>query len=328
MKYEHLSEEERITIAVLRESGHSIRYIADKLKRHPCTIRKEIARNSTARGYNAQAAQGKSERRRSEANAVPYKLVPETWSDVCVHLEKGWMPDVIAKRGVDKHGRPLNISGQAIYDRLHKDQRAPSHHSPKQVCRRLDGQAPYKHLRRGLATYKPRGGRVWTSHLQGAACITTRPPVVNERRRFGDYETDTMALRDCHLLVTQERKSYFVRARRLSAHDARSVMKTQCAMLKDLEVKTITSDRGSVFALHNETSDALGGAKWYAAQAGCPHQRGGVEKVIGQLRHALPRNMTRAEATPAYIRSAVNRLNNTPRKSLGYKTPAEVMPRV
>ena len=99
MKYKHLSKEERILIAVLYGIGHSIRYIADKLKRHPCTIRNEIARNSGARGYNAQAAQGKYERRLSEANAVPYKLAPETWSDVCVHLEKGWMPDVIAKRG-------------------------------------------------------------------------------------------------------------------------------------------------------------------------------------------------------------------------------------
>ena len=73
MKYKHLSEEERILIAVLYGIGHSIRYIADKLKRHPCTIRNEIARNSGARGYDAQAAQGKYERKRSEANAMPYK---------------------------------------------------------------------------------------------------------------------------------------------------------------------------------------------------------------------------------------------------------------
>ena len=91
-----------------------------------------------------------------------------------------------------------------------------------------------------------------------------------------------------------------------------------------LPLKTLTSDRGMEFNCHNEFEEAFK-APYYYTDKGKPWQKPTVENTNGLLRQFLPRGTKIEEIPPQHIHHIMDLLNNRPRKSLGFKTPAEVL---
>lgn len=90
------------------------------------------------------------------------------------------------------------------------------------------------------------------------------------------------------------------------------------------KVKTVTPDRGKVFAKHLEVSPALDGLPFYFADPHAPWQRGTNENTNGLLREYFPKNEDMAKYTHQEISQSIYELNRRPRKCLGWKTPFEV----
>ena len=128
------------------------------------------------------------------------------------------------------------------------------------------------------------------------------------------------------VLVAQERASRFIRlGKPPSRHAARTSVYLQ-RWLKPLPAqlrRTLTQDNGTEFADHYRLCDRLG-IKTYFCHPHSPWEKGGIENMNGRLRRALPRSMDLSSLSPQALRAIADRYNHTPRKCLGFKTPAEV----
>ncbi|MGI9338297.1 MAG: IS30 family transposase [Gammaproteobacteria bacterium] len=317
MEYQHLSRDNRITIAEENRRGASVAAIAGMVGCHPTTISREIKRNSIPdKHYEGDYAHRRADRRRTKASALPRKLKGKLLRRVLAKMKIGWSPDVIA-------GRMGEVSARAIYDYLHRQQRMASHHRPhRYLVRKLSGEPPYCYLPRGLGRYRKRGKAAPPLAMADALPISTRPMAANGRAHLGHYEIDTAMVKDGLILFAVCRSSRFVLARKLREKSADEVLRASKNMLAGYAVNTITSDRGSEFARYKHAENHFN-ADWYVCAPRCPHQRGSVEGVIGQMRRWFPKNMPASDVSGAKLSAVVRRLNNTPRKSLGYKSPAE-----
>jgi IS30 family transposase len=117
-KYEHLSYEERSTIALGLQQGMSVRAIARALGRSPSTISRESRRNAPAAPYNCKFAQQRYQRRRRYSRPQP-KLAPEStlFKQVCRLLRRLWSPEQIAGHLATVHGtdQSQRVSHETIY---------------------------------------------------------------------------------------------------------------------------------------------------------------------------------------------------------------------
>lgn len=321
MAYTHLSERERIITETLRKEGKSAAEIGRRLGRDPETIRREWRRNGVKnRCYNGTVADRRARRRRKKASKKPRKVKGKLLRSVNAKFKKGWPPDVIA------HFTD-GISTSGLYAHLHRLHRKGSHHCPPRLVRANAEVFPLNKLPYGLGKQKRKGKRAPLSPMTAAAPIKDRPALVGKRSRLGDYEADTAALRGGALAVCLERFSRYMDAALLHSKNADAVAAKTKRMLSGRKVRTITSDRGTEFSRWPEIEQHFG-AKWYVCDPRRPDQRGSVEGAIRQLRRFLPTSTLASSVTPAMVARAVRILNNTPRKSLGYKTPAEVMKEV
>ena len=157
--------------------------------------------------------------------------------------------------------------------------------------------------------------------------IDERPASVATRRSPGHWEADLMAFSKYsqNILVAHERRSRFILLARQSSKRARGVANRLTQWLAPLPPhlrRSITFDNGTEFAEHWRLTDRIG-LKTYFCDPHSPWQKGGVENAIGRMRRPLPRKTDLATLPLKAIRAAVDRYNATPRKCLGWKTPAE-----
>ena len=157
--------------------------------------------------------------------------------------------------------------------------------------------------------------------------IRERPPEVEHRRRLGDWEIDTIVGREhkSALLSITERKSQFLCLRKLNDKTSEAVKESTISCLRPYQgkVRTITSDNGSEFARHQDIARSLR-AKFYFADPYSSWQRGTNENLNGLIRHYFPKKTDFGKVTTDEVKKVMNRLNHRPRKSLNYRTPAEV----
>jgi transposase, IS30 family len=198
MAYRQLSTEERYQIAALRQQGLSARQIAAALRRHPSTIAREVKRNATRHdgayrpSFAVEMTNGR--RRRSRRNA---RYGPIDFGPIEGLLQLRWSPEQIVGRR-----RRLELpvmSHETIYLWIWRDKE--------------QGGSLWTHLRGACKRRRKRYGRYDSrGRLAGKRPIQDRPSVVAERRRFGDWEADTVHGKGKPCLATAvERKSGLVR---------------------------------------------------------------------------------------------------------------------
>jgi IS30 family transposase len=314
MSNQHLTHVERSTIASMRRKNRSIALIAETLDRAPSTISQELCRNACQDGhYRAAAAQKRASARAAGASCRASRVAPERWAYVEGKLtERQWSPEQISGRMRHEGLEPL--SPEAIYQRILRDQAA--------------GGVLHTHTRHKPKSYRRRGApRERRGRIPNQRSIEQRPPEVEERARLGDYEMDTViGTPSGEVLVTiVERRSRFTHVLKAADKTALAVGTAIVAALLPLkgEIHTLTYDNGKEFALHGLTDEVLGSTAYFAH----PYhswERGLNENTNGLIRQYFPKRTDFGNITDRQVREVQDKLNDRPRKCLGWRTPREV----
>jgi IS30 family transposase len=319
MSYHHLSEKERYVISHLQYS-FSMREIARRLGRHHSTISREFKRAKKRHPWTTYyydwshplALEGRRQprhlRRQNNRRLVGY---------VESKLRLEWSPEEIANRiRIDyPDDDQMRISHETIYRWVYLDSSV--------------GGTLYKGLRRQRKRRrKQRRYGTGRRFLSGRVSIDQRPDIVATRHRFGDWEGDTVQGRPgtgC-LATMVERKSRYLVATKLE--DKKAVTLTEKCIkafgpIPRAMRQTLTLDNGSEFANFKELEKKTR-LKVYFAAPYAAWQRGANENSNGLLRQYFPKGIDFRKTDEDAVAEAVKRLNNRPRKCLGYRTPHEV----
>ena len=317
MPYTHLSAYERGQVQALSAENKSNAYIAKRIGRSRATIGRELRRNTTRNGYQAQRAHQQYRMRRQECRPARRLEHPPLWTYLFDKLSIGWTPEEIAGRLPLAYPDDLRmrISHETIYQSLYADKRLHCllEHLP---------QARPKRRKRGQG--KTRRG----PSIPNRVGIEERPNIIEERTRFGDWEADTIvgAGQQGFIATLVDRTSRLLHARKCDTKHAGPMADTVIHALQDMPiswVKTITFDNGTEFADHQTIADTLN-VDTYFADPYCSWQRGTNENTNGLIRRYLPKGTCFKGLTQDHLDFIINQLNNRPRKILRYRTPNEV----
>lgn len=311
MSYCHVDLTERHYIQVSRKEKMSQSKIAQALGRSQGTISRELKRNSGQKGYRyKQADRFSHERHRSKRKAI--KMTEEMQHIVSVCLLNDWSPEQIAGR-LREEG-VLSVHHETIYQYVLADKKS--------------GGQLYTHLRHQRKTYRKRYGSAHNrTGIPDRRDIDERPVEVNSRERVGDWEADTVIGKNHKgaVITLDERKSKLRLAAPLPGKKAKYVKEAIITLLSPVKqfVETITFDNGKEFTLHKEIAKEIE-CDTYFAKPYHSWERGQNENANGLLRQYFPKSMELLDVTIQKVLSAVDKLNNRPRKCLNFKTPYEV----
>jgi len=310
MSYQQITHEERYQIEILLKAGKNYSQIGRLLDRDASSISREVRRNSGLRGYRVRQAHSIAMRRR--LLKAETRIADSTWVLVERLIREDWSPEQISVWMATENG--LSISHEWIYHYIYRDKAWYGDLYHHLRCK--------KKRRRRSGSYDKRG------QIPGRKSIDERPDVVNERVRIGDWEGDTMIGKGHkHAIVTlTERKSRYTLLRKVEAKSADAVKEAILSMLAPLakNVLTITSDNGKEFTRHEEIARELN-AQFYFAHPYSSWERGTNENTNGLVRQYIPKDLYLCNVTDDDVHFAQDRLNNRPRKCLGFKTPNQVM---
>jgi IS30 family transposase len=313
--YEHLSLEERCQIAQLRGEGRSIRQIAAAVDRPPSTISRELKRNSGAQlGYKPGYAEEQARARRWTGSRLERDDALRTLVLGC--LACGWSPEQVAGRLARQRGAPV-ISHESIYRFIYAQLRRTNQGSWRHYLPR----AKFKRGRRARKGGSP------ARFIQDRVSIAQRPNSAQHRHAPGHWEADLMlfATYGQAILVAHERKSRILLLAKQPSKAAQPTVQQLLAWLEPLPDtlrQTITFDNGTEFALHHQLNTQLG-MQTFFCDTHSPWQKGGIENAIGRMRSPLPRKTNLAGLDAETLNTSVAAYNNTPRKCLGFQSPAE-----
>ena len=308
--YTQLTREERYQISALKTAGQSKAQIAEVLGRHKSTIGREMARNRGLRGYRPKQADSLAVNRRQEK--VTCRISRKSWIRVEQLTREYWSPEQVSLWL--RQEESLHVSPEWIYQYILRDKRA--------------GGDLYQYLRCQKQRKKRYGAPDRRGQLKRRVSIDERPEVVNERSRIGDWEADTViGKQGSAVLVTLvERKTRWSMIGKVPDRTAKKVRTVIVKRLLPMAscVKTLTYDNGKEFALHQEIDKELQ-SNGYFAHPYHSWERGLNENTNGLIRQFFPKGKDLSEVTDEEIQRVMDRLNNRPRKCLGFKTPNQVL---
>jgi IS30 family transposase len=310
-KYTQLTRGKRYQIRALLKASFSQSEMAFYLKVHKSTISREIRRNRGHKGYRPRQAHEKAMVRRYAA-AKRIKMTTVMIELVNHYICQDFSPDQVSGHLGRNHG--LRISHETIYKHIWSDKR--------------NGGTLYKHLRRSNRKYRKRyGTKERRGRIKGKVSIDLRPAVVDAKSRIGDWEIDTITGRNSkgYLITAVERRSKLTLVKRVADKQSDEMAKAIIKLLRSYKdsVLTITTDNGKEFTRHKKISKSLK-ADVYFAHPYHAWERGLNENTNGLLRQYFPKKLDFRTIDDKSIQHAMERLNNRPRKTLGYATPNEV----
>ena len=181
-----------------------------------------------------------------------------------------------------------------------------------------------KYLRRRGKTYKRKTRQDGRGHIKDTVSIELRPKEVEQRLDIGNWEIDTVLGKPGTggLVTVVDRKTRLLLAAKIEDKTATTVQAALIRLLKGVECRSLTTDNGKEFARHKEVSAALG-VPVYFAHPHSPWERGTNENTNGLIREYLPKGIDFRVVQSDDVLRIVERLNNRPRKCLGFRTPKE-----
>jgi transposase, IS30 family len=322
-RYQHLSVDERRLLLQLLSGGMKVPAVAAQLGRHPSTIYREIKRNYAYdehppfRGYFPVVAHRIAKRRRGKrGNKI--NRIDGLACYIAGRLRAAWSPEQISGylRCYGKNG--YAVSHETIYQFIY---------STEGQSRDLHRWLPTaRRSRRRRYGRKPRG-----LHIPLANSIGHRPQAIKDRDTYGHWEGDLVLFRrefgKANLTSLVERRSrYAVLIRNQSRHSTGVIsgINRELGTLPPALRRTITFDRGTEFSRYAMLREQLG-IDSYFCQPSAPWQKGSVENSNGRLRRFLPLSTDIALISDEEIKVIADRMNHTPRKCLGYRSPSEVL---
>ena len=308
-QYKQLTQGQRYQIEALLGKDHSQKEIAEAIGISESTLSRELHRNTTDNGYNAELAHSlaihrrKSAQKHSKTNERHMPIIEKG-------LLLGWSPENISCR-MKLEVPEIALSHTSVYSRIADD--------------RAQGGTLYRKLSR-FGKRRCKGGKrkAGRSLIPNRVDITKRPEVVELRSRLGDWEGDTVFGQDAHLITLVDRKSRFTLIGKVDTKQAETVADTMINLLDRVSsVCTITLDNGGEFAAHEKVSEAVN-ADVFFAKPYASYQRGTNENTNGIIRRTYPKKMALGHLTTEDIRTMELLINTMPRKVLGGQTPLEV----
>jgi len=318
MNYKHLTEEERYQIDDMVREGFSQRDIAKTLNRSPATLSRELRRNKGERGWRPKQAQVKaSERLVVKGRANVKKANQEAWVYAKAHLQQDqWSPEQIVGR-LQFEGL-AGISHETLYQRILADKN--------------NGGTLYTHLRCKKKRKKRYGSaRSQRGTIPNRVDIDQRPAIVESRKRLGDWEGDTIigSHKGGAVIASMvERKSRYtclIKAKNKTTTEVIDGINQYMSPMAAY-VLTVTLDNGKEFSQHEKMSVMLG-ANVYFAKPYHSWERGLNENTNGLIRQYFPKKIPFDNITAHALSQVEKKINNRPRKCLGYETPFEVFSR-
>ena len=314
-----LAEREEISRAVVADQ--SIRTIAAKLGRAPSTVSREIKRNGGRAGYRAtladQAAAVRAHRPKC-CKLVENRALAEV---VSAKLQMQWSPEQIAgwlKRtylGDESH----YVSHETIYRSLFIQARGALKKELLQHLRRTRGMRRSRHHTQKTDDH----GRI-----TDAVPISERPAAVEDRAVPGHWEGDLLfGGRDSQIATLVERQTRYVMLVKVVGRNTETVVNALIKNARKLPqelYKSLTWDRGKEMAGHKRFTLATD-IKVYFCDPQNPWQRGTNENTNGLLRQYLPKGIDISDYSQAKLNAVARKLNERPRKTLDYRTPAEML---
>jgi len=309
--YTHFTLTERESLSKLRAQGLSNGQIAKILGRDKSSIGREIKRNGNKNGtYRELKAtilylrrrKKCRRRRRLESDESLRQYVEEK-------LKKTWTPEMITARW--KVANPAaKLSATTIYAAVKKGRLSADISARTHLRRR----AKRKSGTRGKATIKP------------AHTIHDRPEEAEKRLRLGDIEGDTVsgAIGKGAVLTLVDRKSRFLYATLLKSRDSDLTKAAIKTIIEGKDIKSITLDKGSEFARHQDIEDETN-VIIYFADPHSPWQRGTNENTNDILRFFYPKGTDFHEVTETELQDTVTLINNRPKKCLDWLSPLEFL---
>lgn len=309
----HLTQEQRYEISAYLHSGKNKSEIASLVRVNKSTISREIARNSYGswHQYMPRATQKKADlRKKCRHRKVVFT---QDMKDLAKHLliEFNYSPEQISGR-CKLQLIPM-VSHERLYQWIWKD-------------KRQKGDL-YKYLRRKDRKNKKRGSEYNNRGiLQNRKSIDQRPSIVEERKRFGDLEIDSIIgkNRKSALMTINDRLTGRLWIRKLKGRDPKTMADTTIKCLTSFKGKifTITSDNGFEFAFHKKIETKLR-INFYFARPYHSWERGANENINGLVRQYFPKGTDFSEVTEQQVETVEDLINSRPRKRLEYYTPIE-----
>jgi IS30 family transposase len=321
-KSHYVSQEERIEIADLHRSGLGIREIARQMSRSPSTISREIKRNShpTNGQYHPYAAHERARKRKPRPKVGKIASNPALHTYIQERLTLRFSPEQIHYELKERFAedRTMQVSIETIYQSLYIQGRGEL---KREIARAL---------RTGRTMRKPhrQSNKRKERYSDPMVMISDRPAEVLDRAVPGHWEGDLIIGKEhhCAMGTLVERSTRFTMLVHLpNAFDAASVRDGLMRTIGQLPIelrKSLTWDQGSEMGEHKrftvETDTQI-----YFCNPGSPWQRGSNENTNGLLRQYFPKGTHMHQYSEEDLARVANELNIRPRKTLGWKTPAE-----
>jgi len=312
-----LAEREEISRAMV--AGQSIRSIARSLNRAPSTVSREIQRNGGIEWYRASKADQYAWDRALRPKACKLIKNPDLVRLVAEKLQRQWSPEQIAGwlRRAYPDDETLHVSYETIYRTLYIQARGAL---KKELM---------EHLRRTRTMRRSRHHTQKTENhgrIVGAVSISERPASVEDRAVPGHWEGDLVfGSANSQIATLVERQSRYVMLVKVGSKDTETVINALIKNARKLPqelYKSLTWDRGKEMADHTRFTLATD-IKVFFCDPQNPWQRGSNENTNGLLRQYLPKGIDISTHSQAKLNAFARLLNERPRKTLDYQTPAE-----
>jgi len=313
-----LAEREEISRSLAE--GHSIRSIAAQLGRAASTVSREIRRNGGQADYRATEANNAAWDRALRPKRCKLAEDRALARIVADKLRLLWSPEQIA--GWLKHTYPSDeshrVSHETIYRSLFIQARGALKKELLQHLRRTRGMRRSRHYTQKTDVH---------GQIVGAVSISERPASAADRAVPGHWEGDLMfGAHNSQIATLVERQTRYVMLAKVASKDTETVVDALIRNSRKLPqelYKSLTWDRGKEMAGHKRFTLATD-IQVYFCDPRSPWQRGSNENTNGLLRQYLPKGIDISSYSQAKLNAIARQLNERPRKTLGYQTPAEM----
>jgi IS30 family transposase len=322
-----LSPAEREEISRGIAAKLSFAAIGQRIGRPACTVSREVGRNGGRARYRATAAEWRAEARARRPKPAKLAAHPALRQVVQQRLEQRWSPQQISKRlKVDYPDQPaMQVSHETIYTSLYVQSRGA-------LRRELTAC-----LRTGRALRVPRRRAAWLKaqaegrgKIPGMVLVSERPAEAEDRAVPGHWEGDLILGKDnaSAIATLVERATRFVMLAHLgegkTAEAVAAALAREVATLPAALRRSLTWDQGKEMAAHAVFTVATGVPVFFC-DPHSPWQRGSNENTNGLLRQYFPKGSDLSAHTAEHLAAVAAELNGRPRKTLGWKTPAEAL---
>ena len=312
-----LLEREQISRGLV--SGDSLRLIATRLSRAASTVSREVARNGGLSQYRAAASEKRAWVRALRPKLCKLATHAPLRKAVARLLRRNWSPQQIAGWLKRKHPdeEAFWVSHETIYRSLFVQARGVL---KKELVEHLRSHRPIRRSRHATAKADLRG------RIPDTVSIRERPAEAEDRAVPGHWEGDLLCgSANSYLVTLVERQTRFLMIAKIANRDTRSVVNAlikQAKQLPEQLYRSLTWDRGMELTDHKRFALATDVAVYFCDPQS-PWQRGSNENTNRLLRQYFPKRTDLSVHSQARLNNIAKQLNERPRKTLDYETPAE-----